>query len=108
MTKKSYAMNVYTILGVSVALMLFIFALVVHHKGISDRVRLDRSALLAVGSSAAERIKPVGQISVAPPEPQREPAKKVMATKPASRDGQQVYQATCVVCHGAGIAGAPK
>ncbi len=108
MTKKSYATNLYVILGVSVALMLFIFALVVHHNGISDRVRLDRSALLAVGSNAAERIKPVGQTSVASPEAQREPAKNVVATKPAGRDGQQVYQATCVVCHGAGIAGAPK
>jgi cytochrome c5 len=108
MTKKSYAMNVSIILGISVVLMLFIFVLVVHHRGISDRVRQDRSALLATGSSVAERIKPVGQVSVLSAETQQEPVKNAVAAPPPSRDGQQVYQASCVACHGAGIAGAPK
>jgi cytochrome c5 len=108
MTQKSYAMNVSIILGIGVVLMLFIFVLVVHHRGISDRVRQDRSALLATGSSVAERIKPVGQVSVVSAETQREPVKSAVAAPPPRRDGQQVYQATCVVCHGAGIAGAPK
>jgi len=108
MTKKSYAMNILIILGVSVVLMLFIFVLVAHHRGISDRVRMDRNVLLATGSTAAERIKPVGQVSVASAETQREPVKNAVAAPPPGRDGQQVYQATCVVCHGAGIAGAPK
>ena len=108
MTKKSYATSASIILGVSVVLMLFIFALVTHHRDISDRVRQDRGALRATGSSVAERIKPVGQVSVASAETQREPAKNAVAAPPPGRDGQQVYQATCVVCHGAGIAGAPK
>ena len=108
MTKKSYAMNVAMILGSSVALMLFIFVLVAHHTGISERIQHDRSALLATGSNVTERIKPVGQVSVASAETQREPAKNAVAAPPPVRDGQQVYQATCVVCHGAGIAGAPK
>ena len=108
MTQKSYAKNVSIILGISVVLLLFIFVLVAHHRGISDRVRLDRSALMATGSSVAERIKPVGQVSVASAETQREPVKIAVAAPPPSRDGQQVYQASCVVCHGAGIAGAPK
>ncbi|MBA2964751.1 MULTISPECIES: c-type cytochrome [Ramlibacter] len=30
------------------------------------------------------------------------------ATMGAAADGQKVYAATCVACHGAGIAGAPK
>ena len=108
MTKKSYAMNISIILGVSAVLMLFIFVLVAHHRGISDRVRIDRSALRSTASSVAERIKPVGQVSVAPAETQREPVKNAVAAPPPSRDGQQVYQATCIACHGAGIAGAPK
>jgi len=108
MTQKSYAKNVSIILGISVVLLLFIFVLVAHHRGISDRVRLDRSALMATGSSVAERIKPVGQVSVASAETQREPVKNAVAAPPPSRDGQQVYQASCVVCHSAGIAGAPK
>jgi cytochrome c5 len=110
MTKKSYAVNVSIILGItaSAVLMLFIFVLVAHHRDVPDRVRLDRSALLGTGSSVAERIKPVGQVSVASAETQREPVKNAVAAPPPSRDGQQVYQASCVACHDAGIAGAPK
>ena len=108
MTKKSYAMKASIILAISVVLLLFFFVLVVHHRGVSDRVQLDRGALLATGSSVAERIKPVGQVEVASAETQREPVKNAVAAPPPSRDGQQVYLATCVACHGAGIAGAPK
>ena len=108
MTKRRYAMNVAIILGISVVLLLFMFVLVAHHRGISDRVRLDRSTLLATGSSVAERIKPFGQVSVASAETQQEPVTTAVTPAPPSRDGQQVYQATCVVCHGVGLAGAPK
>jgi len=108
MTKKSYAMHVSTILGASAVLLLFFFVLVAHHRDIPDRVRLDGSALRSTASSVAERIKPVGQLSVASAETQREPVEIAAAAPPPGRDGQQVYQAGCVVCHGAGIAGAPK
>lgn len=108
MTEKRYAMNVSIILGISVVLMLFFFVLVVHHHDIPDRVQQHRGALLGTGSSVAERIKPVGQVDVASAETQREPVKNAVAASPPARDGQQVYQATCVVCHDAGIAGAPK
>ena len=108
MTEKSYATNVWMILGISVVLLLFIFLLVGHHHDISDRVRLDRGALLGTGSSVAERIKPDAQVNVASTETQRAPVKNAAAAPPPSRNGQQVYQATCVACHGAGIAGAPK
>ena len=108
MTEKRYAVNVLTILGISVLLMLFFFVLVIHHRDMPDRVQQDRGALLGGGSGVAERIKPVGQVDVAAAETQREPAKIAVAASPSVRDGQQVYQATCVVCHDAGIAGAPK
>ena len=108
MTKKSYAMHVSMILGASAVLLLFFYILVAHHRDIPDRVRLDRGVLLSTASSVAERIKPVGQVSVASVETQREPVKTAAAAPAPARDGQQVYQATCFVCHGAGIAGAPK
>jgi cytochrome c5 len=108
MTKKSYAMHVSMILGVSAVLLLFIFVLVTHHHDIPDRVRLDRGTLLSTASSVAERIKPVGQVSVQSAETRPEPVKSAVAAPSPVRDGQQVYQATCFVCHGAGIAGAPK
>ena len=108
MNKKSYALNVSIILGASVVLLLYGFVLVSYHHRNSDRIRHDRSALMTTGSSVAERIKPVGQVSVITAEIQREPVASVVAAPPLSRNGQQVYQASCVACHGAGIAGAPK
>ncbi|MBC8006651.1 MAG: cytochrome c5 family protein [Prolixibacteraceae bacterium] len=108
MAKKSYAINAAILLGLSAALLLFIFVLVAHHRDISNLIKQDRSALLASGSSVAERIRPVGQVSVPSAEIKGEPAKIAVAAPPPVRDGQQVYQLACVVCHDAGIAGAPK
>ncbi len=88
MTKKNYTMNISIILAVSVVLMLFIFVLVAHHRDVSDRVRQDRSAPLGTDSSVAERIKPVGQVSVPSAETQREPVKKAVAASPPGRDGK--------------------
>jgi len=110
MTEKRNAMNVSIVLGISASavLMLFFFILVAHHRGVPDRVQRQRPAQLGTGSTVAERIKHVGQVVVAAAETQKEPAKIAAAASPAGRDGQQIYQAACVVCHGAGIAGAPK
>ncbi len=70
MIKKSYTLNVSIILGVSVVLMLFIFVLVAHHRGISERVRQDRSELLGAGSSVADSVpsaeKPVEKAAAVP------------------------------------------
>jgi cytochrome c5 len=108
MSKKSYAMHVAMILGSSAALLVFIFILVAHHREIPDKVSMDRGVLLADGSSVAERIKPVGEIAFAAAQTGQAPEKKAVAAATPDRDGQQVYQASCVACHDAGIAGAPK
>lgn len=108
MTKKNYAMNVAVILGASTVLMLFIFTLVVHHRGMAERVRLDGGALRSTASSVAERIRPVGEVSLQSAATQAEPVKSAVAALSPVRDGQQVYQAGCFACHGAGVAGAPK
>ena len=107
MTEKRNATNISIILGLSVVLMLFIFVLVAHHRDIPDRIQQHRGAL-GTGSSVDERIKPVGQVDVAAEKTPQEPVKIAAAVSPPGRDGQQVYQASCVACHGAGIAGAPK
>jgi cytochrome c5 len=108
MAKKSYVMHVAMILGSSAALLMFIFILVAHHRDIPEKVRMDRGVLLAGGSSVAERIKPVGEIAFAAAQTGQSPAQNAVATVTPARDGQQVYQASCVACHDAGIAGAPK
>ena len=108
MTQKNYMLHVSVILGATVALLLFIFVLVAHHREMPERVRMDRSVLLATPATVAERIKPVGQISIAAAQTQPASVKNVVAAPSPSRDGQQVYQAGCFVCHDAGVAGAPK
>jgi cytochrome c5 len=108
MAKKSYATHVAMILGTCAALFVFIFFLVGHHRDVPERVKLDRGVLLASGSNVAERIKPVGEIAVAAAETGQAPAKGAVAAPTPVRDGQQVYQASCIACHDAGIAGAPK
>lgn len=108
MTEKRYAKHISIILGVTVLLMLFIFVLVAHHRSMPERVQQQRGALLSTATSAAERIKPVGQVEVASAETPKEPVKIAVAAASPGRDGQQVYQASCVACHDPGIAGAPK
>jgi cytochrome c5 len=108
MAQKSYAKHIWIILGSSIALILFFYVLVAQHRDIPDRVQQQRGALKSSATSVAERIKPVGQVEVATAETQREPVKIAVAPSTPSRDGQQVYQASCVACHAAGIAGAPK
>ena len=69
----------------------------------------------------ARRIKPVGEVVIDPNQTQPEPAAPAAVaaaapTVPAAAPskggdaakGKTVYEATCSVCHAAGVAGAPK
>lgn len=57
-------------------------------------------------AEAHERIKPFGQVAVAGTD---SPSLAIEAPPaPAATDGKTTYETACVVCHGAGIAGAPK
>jgi cytochrome c5 len=72
----------------------------------------------------AKRLKPVGEVAVDPSQPAPAaapagapatvataapaPGAKSAAAKPDAGRGKSVYDATCGVCHAAGVAGAPK
>lgn len=74
--------------------------------------------------AVAKRLKPVGEVVVDPSQPAPAdaaatvPATTAAASAPAAKPaaaakadagkGKSVYDATCMVCHGAGVAGAPK
>ncbi len=58
-----------------------------------------------------QRVEPVGQVRTEnSPAPQQTPAATVSTpeVKVVTRDGKTVYEQYCVVCHDAGVAGAPK
>lgn len=99
---------------------------------ITGGMKTDANAPGMGAQEVAARIKPIGEInlagaggSTAEPAPAAAPtgattaAAAPAATAPApaaaaaaapaaARSGEQVFQAACVACHGAGIAGAPK
>lgn len=59
--------------------------------------------------AVAKRIKPVAEVNMGT----AEPAGKVLKTGEAQAvagkaDGKKVYESTCMACHGAGVANAPK
>jgi len=56
-----------------------------------------------------ENIKPVGQVYIAGvSEPEAAPAVDTVAAADGPKSGEEVYNGTCVSCHGTGAAGAPK
>lgn len=84
----------------ALAVVLFILAQIVSDKPKVAQTATDTNAV-------AERIKPVGEVTVSSG---RGVAGTLIATaNAASGDmGKTTFDASCVVCHGAGIAGAPK
>lgn len=97
------------VLGVLVAISLGIYALakVVSANTQEKHVLADP----AVKAAVAERIEPVGKVAIAgqdnsalAPEQQQQAG----AAPAADMPGEEVYNAACVACHGAGVAGAPK
>ncbi len=64
-----------------------------------------KSKTAANDSAVAERIKPVGELAVAGA---AAVANSVIPSANASGKGESTYKASCMACHGAGVAGAPK
>lgn len=65
-------------------------------------------------TAVADRIKPFGQVRVGKSDEvvaaaaPAMPAASSAAASSSAMSGEQVYEATCKLCHSAGVAGAPK
>jgi cytochrome c5 len=109
MMKKFLTVNLCIMWGILAALMLGAAMLVLHHRDIPAEVETHRRNLIGSGMTTADRIAPVAKFVMAgSAKVAAEPAQTSAVVQVKDRDGQQVYQASCVACHGTGIAGAPK
>ena len=109
MMKKFFTVNLCIMWGILAALLLGAAMLVLHHRDIPAEVETHRHNLIGSGMTTADRIAPVAKFVMAgSAKSSAEPAQASAIVQVKDRDGQQVYQASCVACHGTGIAGAPK
>jgi len=102
-------MKIYLIIF-HLTLLLFGFIFVAHHVDTPDRAAASRQSLMTDGSGIAARLAAVGQINTAQAQSTSTPTQSAATETAATEttvDGQKVYQASCIACHGAGIAGAP-
>src|ERR1043165_2077648 len=83
---------------VAVTVVLFVVANAIGAKPKKPEAGMEAKAI-------AERIKPVGEVSVSSGEAA---LNAVSGTANAADKGQATYNGTCVACHGSGVAGAPK
>ena len=103
-------MKIYLIIF-HLTLLLFGFIFVEHHLNNPDRDAASRLSLMTDGSGIAARLAAVGQIGTAQAQSTSTTTQSAATETAATEttvDGQKVYQASCIACHGAGIAGAPK
>ena len=105
--------NAVAVFAASIGLVLIIFMLAQFAVGAySGRARQNDAAMSP--SAIAERLKPVGEVHVdaaAPALVATAAAAPVASAAPAVAGadlGKTTYEAVCVACHAAGVAGAPK
>ncbi len=105
--------NVFSlVLGILIAIAILLFALakLVGTSTQAEHLKTDPLRIAAID----ERTKPLARVAVAGQDNSALAIKQPSSTTTtaaagaAPKDGEGVYNAACVACHGAGIAGAPK
>lgn len=108
---KQLAVVVFLAFAVPIALIVLI------SQYVTSGMKIDPSDPRMSEEAISKRIKPVGEVVMADAAPAAAPAPApapaggsapAAAAAPAKVDGQAVYDKVCAMCHGAGIAGAPK
>jgi cytochrome c5 len=92
---------------VGIAILLFVLARLTGAATQGEHLKIDALQVAAVEA----RTKPLGHVAVAGQDNAALEIKQPAAAAgagPALTDGEGVYNAACIACHGAGIAGAPK
>lgn len=90
------------LLGALVALTVVLFVVA---NSISTKAKGAEVAIVDT-KAVAERIKPVGELTVASSNPVMNAL--IPTANAAAADGKGTYDSACAACHAAGVAGAPK
>ena len=75
---------------------------------VNERQRADRNARYGTDSGTVDRVKAVGQINLASSTAASNATTQMAETAATIIDGGKIYNGSCVACHGAGVAGAPR
>ncbi len=119
MSDGSFARSFFTM--ISLLILMTIGLVILAHINTSEVAdKLDAARQAEAGDLVAQRLQPVASINIgAAPQPEAAsattgtPASDTAAdsgsqTAAATRSGDAVYQEACMMCHGMGLAGAPK